>query len=81
MPRLEGDLELSRAFGDLRYRTKGLIAEPEISVRDLHRGETHGPLLKRPLCTLRLLPPVSCTLTTRSSFRRPSAGPSLRRHL
>lgn len=36
MARLEGDLELSRAFGDLRYRHKGLIAIPEV----------HGP---RPL--------------------------------
>jgi hypothetical protein len=31
IPRLEGDLELSRSFGDRRYRQKGLIAEPEVA--------------------------------------------------
>ena len=53
MPRLEGDLELSRAFGDLRYRSKGLTAEPEISVRDLHRGKAHGLFLKQPFCPIK----------------------------
>ncbi|GAX83052.1 hypothetical protein CEUSTIGMA_g10478.t1 [Chlamydomonas eustigma] len=31
IPRLQGDLELSRSFGDRRYRLQGLIAEPEVS--------------------------------------------------
>ena len=38
--RLEGDLELSRAFGDLGYRAKGLVAVPEVAgPRALTPGE------------------------------------------
>ncbi|KAI8471128.1 MAG: hypothetical protein J3K34DRAFT_468469 [Monoraphidium minutum] len=36
--RLDGDLEVTRAFGDLEFQTRGLTAEPEFAARDLEPG-------------------------------------------
>ena len=52
--RLEGDLELSRSFGDKRYRTKGLISYPEIfHLEDLYRY--HGESSSKSFLFLLLL--------------------------
>ncbi len=41
-PRLQGDLELSRAVGDLQYRPVGLIATPDVAGPWLLRREQGG---------------------------------------
>jgi hypothetical protein len=37
--RLQGELELTRAFGDSAYRAAGLISTPEVAQHDLQPGE------------------------------------------
>ena len=81
MARLEGDLELSRAFGDKRYRAKGLIADPEVWSRNLTQGK----------CRLEIPPLIYGTghrqkmetlVCLHICMRRgPAAHPSLRRRI